>query len=418
MQQSLFDLAATLTVSQLTRRIKEIVEDDATLRGVWVRGEVSNFTAAASGHLYFTLKDRTAAIRCVMWRSDAARVIKPPVDGDAIEVHGRVSMYEPRGDVQLYVDEIKLTGAGALWQEFERLRTRLDAEGLFAAEHKRPLPEFPRTIGVVTSREGAVFHDICNVLGRRYPLVQVLLAPTLVQGESAAPMIVRAIQTINDLPIDVLIVARGGGSIEDLWAFNDERVAHAIFESRVPVVSAVGHETDFTIADFCADLRAPTPSAAAELVVPEARELRALVRAGELRLAQLTRGQLDDARVRLSQRRYALERYSPAVQVANDRQRVDDLTRRLASQALQLAALKRGELTGAVRHLTALNPSATLTRGYAIVREKNTGRVVTRVAQIKPGSEITVRVVDGEFGASAATHSAGDSDTGGSRIQP
>ncbi|MCL4395046.1 MAG: exodeoxyribonuclease VII large subunit, partial [Chloroflexi bacterium] len=162
MQQSLFDLAPTLTVSQLTRRIKDIVEDDETLRGVWVRGEVSNLTAAASGHVYFTLKDRTAAIRCVMWRSDAARVFKLPSDGDAIEVHGRVSMYEPRGDVQLYVDEIKLTGAGALWQEFERLRARLEAEGLFAAEHKRTLPQFPRTIGVVTSREGAVFHDICN----------------------------------------------------------------------------------------------------------------------------------------------------------------------------------------------------------------------------------------------------------------
>ena len=213
MQQSLFDLAPTLTVTQLARRIKDVVEDDATLRDVWVRGEVSNFTQASSGHLYFSLKDRDAAIRCVMWRTDAARVFKLPVNGDAIEAHGRVSMYEARGDVQLYVDEIKLAGAGALWQEFERLRARLDAEGLFAAEHKRVLPQFPRTIGVVTSREGAVFHDICNVLRRRYPLVEILLAPTLVQGESAAPMVVGAIQTINQFDIDVLIVARGGGSI-------------------------------------------------------------------------------------------------------------------------------------------------------------------------------------------------------------
>ncbi|MCL4394207.1 MAG: exodeoxyribonuclease VII large subunit, partial [Chloroflexi bacterium] len=197
----------------------------------------------------------------------------------------------------------------------------------------------------------------------------------------------------------VLIVARGGGSIEDLWAFNDERVARAIYQSRVPVVSAVGHETDFTIADFVADVRAPTPSAAAELVVPDARELRAIVRAGEQRLAQLTRSRLGDARMQIAQRRYALERSSPAVRLANDRQRVDDLTRRLAGQALQLAALKRGELSGAVRHLTALSPSATLTRGYAIVRNKSTGAVVERVEQVQRGSGLAVRVSDGEFEA-------------------
>ena len=399
MQQSLFDLAPTLTVTQLARRIKDVIEDDATLRDVWVRGEVSNFTQASSGHLYFSLKDRDAAIRCVMWRSDAARVFKLPANGDAIEVHGRVSMYEARGDVQLYVDEIKLAGAGALWQEFERLCARLDAEGLFAPEHKRALPQFPRTIGVVTSREGAVFHDICNVLSRRYPLVQVLLAPTLVQGGTAAPMIVGAIQTINHFDIDVLIVARGGGSIEDLWAFNEEIVARAIYDSRVPVISAVGHETDFTITDFVADVRAPTPSAAAELAVPDARELRASVRYSEQRLAQLTRDQIGDARVRLSQQVYALQRNSPRARVDNDRQRVDDLARRVAARAMQLIALHRGTLNGAARHLAALNPEATLARGYAIVREKKTGRVVTRVAQVKGSKPIAVRVSDGEFEA-------------------
>jgi exodeoxyribonuclease VII large subunit len=399
MQQSLFDLAPTLTVAQLAKRIKDIVEDDPTLGDVWVRGEVSNLTKAASGHLYFTLKDREAAIRCVMWRTDAARVFKLPASGDAIEVHGRVSMYEARGDVQLYIDEIKFAGAGALWQEFERLRARLDSEGLFAPEHKRTLPQFPRTIGVVTSREGAVFHDICNVLSRRYPLVQVLLAPTLVQGDNAAPMIVGAIQTITQFDIDVLIVARGGGSIEDLWAFNEEIVARAIFDSRVPVISAVGHETDFTIADFVADVRAPTPSAAAELAVPDARELHAGVQYSEQRLAELTRDQIGDARVRLSQEIYALQRNSPRARIDNDRQRVDDLARRVAAQALQLIALRRGELTGATRHLAALNPEATLARGYAIVREKKTGRVVKRVAQAKGGKEIAVHVSDGEFDA-------------------
>ena len=399
MQESLFDLAPTLTVTQLARRIKEIVEDDVTLSDAWVRGEISNFTHASSGHLYFSLKDREAAIRCVMWRTDAARVFKLPANGDAVQVHGRVSMYEARGDVQLYIDEIKLAGAGALWQEFERLRARLDAEGLFAAERKRGLPQFPRRIGVVTSREGAVFHDICNVMRRRYPLVEILLAPTLVQGGTAAPQIAKAIESINRCEIDLLIVARGGGSIEDLWAFNEEMVAQAIYRSRVPVISAVGHETDFTIADFVADVRAPTPSAAAELAVPDMRELRAGVRVSQQRLAQMTQDRIGDARVQLAQQAYALQRNSPRARIENDRQRVDELARRFPARALQLIELRRQTLTGATRHLAALNPDATLERGYAIVREKTTGRVVKRVSQVERGESITVRVSDGEFDA-------------------
>jgi exodeoxyribonuclease VII large subunit len=399
MQQSLFDLAPTLTVAQLVRQIKDVVESDDTLRDVWVRGEVSNFTQSTAGHLYFTLKDRDAAIKCVMWRADAARVFRLPNSGDAIEAHGRVSMYEARGDVQLYVDEIKLTGAGALWQEFERLRARLDAEGLFAPEHKRELPTFPCVIGVVTSREGAVLRDIRNVLARRYPLAEILLAPTLVQGDAAPPMIVGAIQAINQFDIDVLIVARGGGSIEDLWAFNDERVARAIYDSRVPVISAIGHETDFTIADFVADVRAPTPSAAAELVAPDARELRGNVQSARQRLAQTVAAQLDDAHAQLARNVYALERNSPQARLANDRQRVDDLSRRLLARARQFIALRRETLNGATRHLAALNPEATLARGYAIVREKKSGRVVKSKSQVAARAEIRVRVSDGEFEA-------------------
>ena len=399
MQPFLFETSSSLTVAQLVRRIKDIVEDDDLLRDVWVRGEVSNFTQAASGHVYFTLKDRDAAIRCVMWRSDAARAFKLPQSGDQIEAHGRVSMYETRGDVQLYVDEIKLTGAGALWQEFERMRARLDAEGLFAPEHKRPLPPFPRVIGVVTSREGAVLRDIRTVLARRYPLAEILLAPTLVQGDAAPPLIVGAIQAINRFEIDVLIVARGGGSIEDLWAFNDERVARAIYASRVPVVSAVGHETDFTIADFVADVRAPTPSAAAELVAPDARELRATLRLRARRLAQTVAARLDDARVNLSRQAYALQRNSPQARLANDRQRIDDLSRRLLARTRQFIALRRETLNGAARHLAALNPEAMLARGYAIVREKKTGRVVKSKSQVAGRAEIRVRVSDGEFQA-------------------
>lgn len=399
MQPSLFSLPPTLTITQLVRQIKDIVEADEVLNDVWVHGEISNFSQAASGHVYFTLKDASAAVRCVMWRTDAARIFKLPDDGDAIEAHGHVSMYEARGDVQLYVDEINLAGAGALWEEFERLRARLTAEGLFAKEHKRPLSKFPRTIGVATSREGAVFHDICNILSRRYPLVQVLLAPTPVQGEAAPPMIVQAIQRLGESAVDVLIVARGGGSIEDLWAFNDERVARAIHGSRVPVISAVGHETDFTIADFVADVRAPTPSAAAELVVPDARELRAAALFSQQRLAQIARDRIGGARVRLSNERYTLERNSPQARIANDRQRVDELSRRVSARVMQMFKLRRGELTGATRHLDALNPQATLARGYAIVREKESGRVVKLRSQVRGRKEIEVRVSDGEFEA-------------------
>ncbi len=399
MQNSLFDLAPTLTVTELVHQIKDVVERDATLRDVWVRGEISNFTQSAAGHLYFTLKDREAGIKCVMWRTDAARVLHAPTSGDAVEARGHISLYETRGDLQLYVNEIKFTGTGALWQEFERLRRQLDAEGLFAPEHKRPLPKFPRTIGVVTSRDGAVLRDIRNVLRRRYPLVELLLAPTLVQGERAPEQIIRAIQTINRYPIDLLIVARGGGSIEDLWAFNDERVAHAIYHSRVPVISAIGHETDFTIADFVADLRAPTPSAAAELAVPQAQDLRDALDAATQRLGNRMRDQLDDARARLEQLVYALTRNSPHARLATDRQRVDDRARQLNVRLKQLVALRRAQLYGATRQLTALNPEATLARGYAIVRAKKTGRVITHTNQVAPHSAIQVRVSDGEFDA-------------------
>ncbi len=399
MQPSLFSLTPTLSVTQLVRQIKDVVEADQVLNDVWVRGEISNFSQAASGHIYFTLKDPSAAVRCVMWRTDAARALRLPADGDAIDAHGHVSLYETRGEVQLYVDEIKLSGAGALWEEFERLRKRLEAEGLFAPEHKRPLPRFPQTIGVVTSREGAVFHDICNILSRRYPLAQVLLAPTAVQGAGAANGIASAVNRLNELNIDLLIIARGGGSIEDLWAFNDEHVAQAIYGSRVPVISAVGHETDFTIADFVADVRAPTPSAAAELAVPDARELRAAARYSQTRLVQITQDRIGDTRVRLSNEIYALERHSPHARIANNRQRVDDLSRRVDARGMQMIALRRGELSGATRHLDALNPLATLARGYAVVREKKSGRVVKHKSQVAGRREIQVRVTDGEFEA-------------------
>ena len=265
------------TVGELTTYIREMFELDYRLQDVEVTGELSNFTRAASGHLYFTLKDGAAQIKCVMWRTQAERLRFRPAEGDAILARGRISVYEVAGVYQLYAESLQPAGRGDLAVAFERLKESLAAEGLFDAEHKQPLPRWPRKIGIVTSSGAAALRDILTVLQRRNPFVAVLIAPTLVQGELAPAQIVRALRWLDGRDdIDTIIIARGGGSIEDLWAFNDERVARAVFTARHPVISGIGHETDFTITDFVADLRAPTPSAAAELAVPDLSEIRPL----------------------------------------------------------------------------------------------------------------------------------------------
>ncbi|MEL7236277.1 MAG: exodeoxyribonuclease VII large subunit, partial [Chloroflexota bacterium] len=257
-------------IAEITAHIRYLLETDTVLQDVWVQGEVSNMKRAASGHWYFTLKDSASQLRCVMWRSDASRQLVVPENGDSIIVHGRVSVYDQRGDYQLYADFIRAAGVGDLYAQFEQLKMKLDAEGLFAAEHKKPLPVFPLRIGVVTSPDAAGYQDVLDVLRRRFPLADVTLSPTLVQGAEAPPLIADAIHRLDASgKVDVILVVRGGGSIEDLWAFNDEQVARAAFEAVTPLVSGVGHETDFTIIDFVADQRAPTPSAAAELVSPD-----------------------------------------------------------------------------------------------------------------------------------------------------
>src|SRR5512144_1311890 len=264
MQPSLFS-TQQWTVSKLTFFIRRLLEENETLQDVWVQGEISNLSRPASGHIYFTLKDSTAALKCVMWKTSAARLQMGLQDGMEVEVHGRIGVYEVSGQYQLYADQIRPVGEGALYQEFMRLKAMLEAEGLFAPERKRPIPMFPRTIGIVTSATGAALRDILNTLRRRLPLVQVFLAPSPVQGVEAPPALVKAIQSLNRLSPDVILLARGGGSIEDLWAFNDERVVRAVAGSSAPIICGVGHETDFTLCDFAADLRAPTPTAAAEL---------------------------------------------------------------------------------------------------------------------------------------------------------
>ncbi|MGI8549463.1 MAG: exodeoxyribonuclease VII large subunit, partial [Dehalococcoidia bacterium] len=268
-----------VTVEQLAGHVKMLLESDPLLTDVWVSGEISNLSRPTSGHCYFTLKDGAAQIRSAMFKQKARAAYRTALQhGAQVLAHGYVSFYEARGDLQFYVDAVQPAGVGVLQAEFERRYARLEAEGLFAAERKRPLPPFPRRIGVVTSETGAVFHDICHVIGRRWPLLQIVLAPTRVQGDGAADGMADAIAGLNRVrDIDVIIVARGGGSLEDLWAFNEERVVRAIYASRIPVISAVGHETDYTIADAVADVRAPTPSAAAEIVAPDQIEFAARI---------------------------------------------------------------------------------------------------------------------------------------------
>ncbi|HEX6269643.1 MAG TPA: exodeoxyribonuclease VII large subunit, partial [Anaerolineales bacterium] len=264
MQPALFS-TQQWTVSRLTLYIRRLLEENEVLQDVWVQGEISNLSRPASGHIYFTLKDSSAALRCVMWKTSASRLGIPLQDGREVEVHGRIGIYEVSGQYQLYVDQIRPLGEGALYQEFLRLKSMLEAEGLFAPERKRSIPMFPRRIGIVTSGTGAALRDMLNILRRRLPLVEVILAPSPVQGIEAPPALVEAIRLLNYHLPDVILLARGGGSIEDLWAFNDERVVRAVAMSEVPVICGVGHETDFTLCDFAADLRAPTPTAAAEL---------------------------------------------------------------------------------------------------------------------------------------------------------
>ena len=383
-------------VGQVTRYLKQSLEADAVLGDLWVRGEVSNVFNSAAGHYYFTLKDGAGQLRCVMFRGAAGG--ENLSNGGAVVTHGRVSLYEVRGDLQLYVDMVQPEGLGERHLELERLKARLDAEGLFQPSRKRPLPPFPRRIAVVTSPFGSVWHDIQNVVGRRYPLAELALAPAPVQGDGAAAAIAEALETVDrEDDVDVVIVARGGGSLEELWPFNEEAVARAIYASRAPVVSAVGHETDYTVADLVADVRAPTPSAAAEMVAPDRSELLSHVRAGVNALS-LRMGEVTAARGRdVEQSVWRLDRSAPDVSAW--RQRLDDLS--IASgRSLQAYLAVRGErVLGLEFRLGTLSPANVLSRGYAMVQRQDSGETVTSVAQVAAGDDVQVRVKDGAFAA-------------------
>ena len=386
------------TVAELTARIRALLEGDESLQDVAVSGEISNMTRARSGHWYFTLKDANASLRCVMWRSSAGRQRFVPQEGDAVQALGHIGLYEPRGEYQLYATQLRPLGVGELYAQFEQLKRALEAEGLFDEARKRPLPAFPRVIGVVTSPQAAAFQDVCNVLRRRFPLAQVWLSPAAVQGIDAPAQLRAALARLNArAEVDVILLIRGGGSIEDLWAFNDEALARAIAASRLPVVSGVGHETDFSIADFVADLRAPTPSAAAELVTPDLGEVQQQLTGAQGRLEALQRARLALLADRLGASRRSLMHLSPLRELATLRQRLDDQELRLQRAWHTAHSALAARLAEGTAALGAADPQAILQRGYALLTKIQDGARVTSVNEAGVGDALLAQLRDGEL---------------------
>ncbi|MGG3282511.1 exodeoxyribonuclease VII large subunit [Paenibacillus solani] len=437
------DPGRVLSVKDINRYIRMKMEGDARLSDVWIRGEISNFTHHSSGHMYFTLKDESSRIRAIMFATHNQRLPFIPKEGTRVIARGNVSVYERDGQYQFYAVQMQPDGIGSLYLAYEQLKTKLDNEGLFAVGRKRPLPRYPQTIGVVTSPTGAAVRDIMITIRRRYPHARTILYPVLVQGKGAAPSIVKAIQVMNDMAeADVLIVGRGGGSLEELWAFNEEIVARAIYQSDIPIISAVGHETDFTIADFVADLRAATPTAAAELAVPSSAELRGQLLQKQRQLNQGLQQRLKRSRERLSSlqrspvliypRRYMLQhaerldmltqqlqsslksrlsltrqrqlslhrgliRFNPRTQVEIAVKRKEQANRQLMNAMQLIMKSKMSELQTEIRHLDALSPLKIMSRGYSLVYDEKEQKLVKSIDEVQLGDLVNVRVTDGRL---------------------
>jgi exodeoxyribonuclease VII large subunit len=408
-QIPLFETTPHWTVTELTRHVRQALEADPSLQDVWVQGEISNFSRPSSGHLYFTLKDSSSSLRCVVWKKDAASLRMSLQDGLAVEAHGAISVYEAGGQYQLYVNLVKPVGEGALFQEFLRLKALMESEGLFDPSRKRPIPELPRRIGIITSPTGAALRDMLNTLRRRLPLVEVILAPSPVQGDEAPARLVAALQTLNGkTKPDVILIARGGGSIEDLWAFNDERVIRAVAASKVPVISGVGHETDFTLTDFAADLRAPTPTAAAELATSiSVDDLKYSVRQMQISLLDSIQSLLERQQVSIENVDFRLRQFSPARRLQTDQQRVDEMGHRIETSMRHKLELSLLRVQSLDQRLIALSPLGVLKRGYAVVSRSRDKRVVDSVKKVKRGDELNVRVVDGSFNVDVTNKSDG-----------
>lgn len=420
---------AAITVSQLNRKAKMLLEQG--LARLWVEGEISNLARPASGHMYFSLKDDGAQVRAAFFRQRQRGPTIQLKDGDKVLAYGRVSIYEARGDYQLIVEQIEPAGEGALKREYDKLRLKLAAEGLFDEDRKQPLPKLPQRIGVITSPSGAAVRDILTVLRRRFPSVPVTIYPAAVQGDAAPGELIAALaDAVRRDDCDVLIMGRGGGSIEDLWAFNNEQLARAIAACPIPLVSAVGHEVDFTIADFVADVRAPTPTAAAALVVPDRAEWISLVNRLAKRVARLGRRTLEDraqtldymlrrmaAGIRrqiasnqqdVALQRNALIQQSPAVRVEQSIGRLRNVQQRLTTAGRRSISDLKHRLQLAMRSLHSISPLATLERGYAVVLDADSGKALTDVSSVKAGSEIRARLHSGELLATVKEVSAGD----------
>jgi len=389
--------AAVVSVSELALYLKELLDRNDILQNIWVQGEISNCKVYSSGHCYFTLKEGEAQLPCVFFKHARQRSSAPALhDGVAVAVNGRVAFYERDGKVQFYVDGVKLLGEGVLFQRFERLKAQLAAEGLFDEERKRSIPPQPAVIGIVTSPQAAALRDMVRVLRVRYPLAQVILSPSLVQGAEAPASIAAALDLINEHgEADVVIVGRGGGSIEELWAFNEEVVARAIARSRIPVISGVGHETDFTIADFVADVRASTPTAAAVAAAPDIEEWRSDVREKQQTLYDLMEERLFDLGEELERTQRDLQRVSPLKLIDDRRQQLDDTMERLQGHMLHTITLQRTRVHGIALQLHSLSPLLTIARGYAVVRRESDQTIVTSIQQTQPGDILTIQVSDG-----------------------
>ena len=385
-----------LSVSQLNRYIKMNFDADENLANIFISGEISNFTNHyRTGHLYFTLKDDSAAVRAVMFNSSAKRLKFMPEDGMKVIARGRVSVYEASGQYQLYVDDMQPDGVGALNLAYEQLKEKLQKEGLFSELHKKPLPPYPEKVGVITSPTGAAVRDIINVLGRRFPYAEIVFCPVLVQGDGAHLQLTDAVNLFNsERAADVIIIGRGGGSIEDLWEFNDEGLARAVYNSEIPVISAVGHETDFTICDFVADMRAPTPSAAAELAVPDANELQYALSALKNRMFLNVSSRIADRRSRLEYLTSKGALKSPDEMLSNRSQRLDTAFSKMLSSYENRIGGKKEEFISAATALSKLDPMSVLMRGFAFVSDKNGKNVYSSQALAK-GDKINVRFHDG-----------------------
>ena len=392
------------SVDEITTYIKNLLEQDKTLQNIWIKGEISNFKHSNKTHMYFSLKDENSIIECAMFKRANQNLEFMPEDGMKVMVKGNIDVYKLRGKYQIIIEEMHLAGKGELYLKFMQLKSKLEKEGLFKEEHKKPIQKYPKNIGVVTSLEGAVIRDIIKVIKRRYPHLKIMIYPSLVQGNEAKYTIVRGIEVLNNLNVDVIIVARGGGSFEELWSFNEEIVARAIYNSKIPVISAIGHETDFTIADFVADKRAPTPSAAAEIVVPDEKEIFKLFEQLENRVIRQINRMMDSKKQDIKNLASRPLFKKPYMIIDAYEQRIDEESIKIKQLIIAKFEVLRKEIKGVDRHLNALNPYAILKRGYSITLKKD--KILTSVKNINAGDVISTIIRDGKINSKVQNKNA------------